>query len=65
VAELTGLELFGAKGKRKTDYAVLLRTAFFQKLPNNPALRLRKFEKALQDSLFFNRRYRASSGDSI
>jgi haloalkane dehalogenase len=51
VAELTGLELFGAKGKRKTDYAVLLRTAFFQKLPNNPAFRLRKFEKALQDSL--------------
>ena len=51
-------ELFGAKGNGKTDYANLLWTAFFQKLPDNPPLRLREFEKALKDPLFFNRCYR-------
>jgi hypothetical protein len=43
------LELLGIKGiKRngKTDFANLLRTAFFQKLPYNPSLRRREFEKA-------------------
>jgi hypothetical protein len=29
-----------------------------QKLPDNPPFRLRKLEKALQDSLFFDRCYR-------
>jgi len=48
-------ELFGTKRNGQTDYANLLRTAFFQKLPDNPPLRLREFEKALQDPLFFNR----------
>jgi hypothetical protein len=57
-------ELFGTKGNGKTDYANLLLTAFFQKPPDNPPLRLRKFEKALQDSLFFNRCYRELEAES-
>ena len=48
-------DLFGTKRNGKADYANLLRIALFQKLPDNSPLRLRKFEKARQDSLFFNR----------
>jgi hypothetical protein len=52
------LDTMSLQGNGQTDHANLLRTGFFQKPPDNPPLRLRKFEKALQDSLFFNRRYR-------
>jgi hypothetical protein len=44
-------EFSGTKGNGKTDYANLLRTAFFQKLPDNSPLRLREFEKALESPL--------------
>src|ERR1700730_9042715 len=50
-------DLFGTKGNAKADYASLLRAEFYQKLPDDLALRMRKFKKALQDTLFFNRRY--------
>jgi hypothetical protein len=57
-ADLQQVKGLGPNGTGRRITPTCCGPHFFQKLPDNPPLHLWKFEKALQDSLFFNRRYR-------